>query len=48
MTLGSRWPGTVDAVTLDSHCHFILEVPAKPNVLCLVSKDKRGFQKAGG
>ena len=31
--LRSRWPGTVDTVTLDNHCQFILEVPAKPNVL---------------
>lgn len=31
--LRSRWPGTVDTVTLDGHCQFILEVPAKLNVI---------------
>lgn len=31
--LRSRWPGTVDAVTLEDDCSLILEVPAKSNVL---------------
>lgn len=31
--LRSRWPGTVDTVTLDNHCQFIFEAPAKPKML---------------
>lgn len=43
MTLRNRWPGTVDTVTLDSHCQPILEVPAKPNVLLASFFDKCGL-----
>lgn len=41
--LGSRWPGTVDPVTLDRHCQFILEVPAKPECGIGFHFAKRGF-----
>lgn len=41
--LRSRWPGTVDPVTLDSHCQLILEVPARPNGLLASDTTNVGF-----
>ena len=42
--LRNRWPGTVDTVSLDDHCQFILEAPAKPIVL-LASLSKKTKKK---